>query len=101
MLEYSLRKSDALFLFFHFFFSRFLGEGSQARSERGSRDKCVGEKRIYGFLFIGASLSHALIGFLVEYPRLLHIGVPITRATGLGKQVGSEIGKVGKLINKH
>lgn len=46
---------------------------------------------------MGASLSHALVGFLVEYPRLLHIGVPITGATGLGKQVGSEIGKVGKL----
>lgn len=100
MLEHSLRKTDALFILFCLF-SRFLGEGSQARSERGSRDKCVGKKRIYGFLFIGASLSHALIGFLVEYSRLLHIGVPITRATGLGKQVGSENGKVGKLINKH
>lgn len=99
MLDIAYRKLTRYL--FYFIFSRFLGEGSQARSERGSRHKCVGERRIYGFLFIGASLSHALIGFFVEHPRLLHIGVPLTGATGLGEQVGSQIGKVGKLINKH
>lgn len=100
MLEHSLRKTDALFILFCLFFAFFRRRKSSAKRERIAR-QMRREKAHLWFPLVGASLSHALIGFLVEYPRLLHIGVPITRATGLGKQVGSEIGKVGKLINKH
>ena len=100
MLEYSLRKTDVLFILFCLFFAFFRRRKSSAKRERIARQMLRG-RRIYGFLFIGASLSHALIGFFVKHPCLLHTGVPLTGATGLGEQVGSQIRKVGKLINKH
>ena len=101
MLEHSLRKTDALFILFCLFFAFFRRRKSSAKRERIARQMLRGKAHLWFPFYRGKLEPRPDWLFAVEYPRLLHIGVPLTGATGLGKQVGSEIGKVGKLINKH